>query len=144
MLLLMIFFSVATGVYYLNSFLLRRWDIFQFRVCLIGWSVGSAALSGVQSSVWLLFCLPRPGLRGPKPPPPPGYSRTREIGITGELGSARRKAGDFGRRRVARAGSGGNGETSRAIPPPRNPWPIKGSFLPLADFSRPLSLTLVS
>jgi hypothetical protein len=48
----------------------------------------------------------------------PGSTATPDSGVPAELGHARAIGGDFAHRRVALAGSCGNGETAPALLPP--------------------------
>jgi hypothetical protein len=50
--------------------------------------------------------------------PPSGSTATPDSSVAAELGRARVIGGDFARRRVALAGSRGNGETAPALLPP--------------------------
>jgi hypothetical protein len=90
------------------------------RACLKGWPVGSGALPGAHFCVWLPLPLPRPGLRGPNCPSPPGSRGTPFFTIALGLGLARHWAGDF---RALCAGDGwpwrarsGEGKVPPALP----------------------------
>jgi hypothetical protein len=110
------------------SFLNRIWALC---ACSKGWPVGSAAPPGAHFCVWLPLPLPRPGLRGPNPPSPPGsrgtpfFHRSARARLSAALGG--RFSGALRRRRVALTASRGRRETSSRPSSSRKPWPIKAS-----------------